>query len=217
MQQLQRVLIVDSHVLVASGLRTLLAYEPDIEVLPESAGVGESAGAEGALTPHLLLMDRTTPHCNDAEAVLEIKLRYPQARVLMLVPHANERCTLESLRAGANGYIRIDASREELRAAIRSVLQGRTYLDASASAELVGAYLEGRQSSAEGARVVLTPRERDVLKLVAAGKTSKHIAECLSLSVKTVGKHRSNLMAKLDLHNSAALTAYALGHGMQFG
>ena len=216
MEKVQRVLMVDGHALLKAGLRALLADEPDIEVLAETDKGCDVVTAEGELTPHLLLLDRTMPDMNDIETVAKIKRRYPNARVLMIMPRKAEDLIRASLQTGANGFIRKDATHEELRVAIRSVLQGKSYLDMNDSGKVVNAYMGDRRPSAGSALDALTPRERDVLKLVAAGKSSKNIAEFLSLSVKTVGKHRSNLMAKLDLHNAAGLTAYAIERGLLF-
>lgn len=215
-EKLQRILIVDGHALLKAGLRALLAEEPNIEVLAETDKDREVVFANGELAPHLLLMDRTMPGMNDIEAVAEIKRRYPDARVLMIMPPRTGDFVRASLQAGASGCIRQDATHEELRVAIRSVLQGKSYPGMDVSGKVVNAYLGARPSTTGGTPDALTPRERDVLKLVAAGKSSKNIAEILSLSVKTVGKHRANLMAKLDLHNAAGLTAYAIERGLLF-
>jgi two-component system response regulator NreC len=214
MEKLQRILIVDGHAVLLAGLRRLLAGEPDIEVLADTRREREVIPAGDDSAPHLLLIDRTMPGMDDIEAVADIKRCYPGVRVLMIVPHETEDFILASLQAGVNGCVRSDATREELRTAIRSVLHGKSYLGMDASGNAVNANPRSRPSRAAGGPDTLTPRECDVLKLVAAGKSSKRIAECLSLSVKTVAKHRANLMAKLDLHNAAGLTAYALERGL---
>ena len=215
MEKVQRVLMVDGHALLKAGLCALLANEPDIEVLADSDKGCDVLSADGGLAPHLLLLDRTMPGMNDTEAVAKVRRRYPHARVLIIMPRSAGDLIRWSLRTGANGFIRKDATHEELRVAIRSVLQGKSYLDMNVSGNVVNAHAEeGRRPGTDSALDALTPRERDVLRLVAAGKSSRDIAEFLSLSVKTVGKHRSNLMAKLDLHNAAGLTAYAIERGL---
>ena len=152
---------------------------------------------------------------NGIEAVTEIKRRYPDVRVLVLTLHKTEDYIHASLKAGADGYILKDASQGEFLVAIRSVLQGKTYLSIDVSAKVVSGYLgRGNSSGTTSVYDSLTHREREVLKLVAEGKSNKYIAEFLSLSVKTVEKHRSNLMAKLDLHNASGLTAYAMEKGL---
>jgi DNA-binding NarL/FixJ family response regulator len=214
MELLQRILIVDGYAMLNAGVRALVTGEADIEILAQAKEDSEQTSAVGELAPHLLLLDRSMPGRNDVAAVAEIKQRYADARVLVIVARNTEDCVHAMLQAGANGCIRNDATHAEFRAAIRSVLQGKTYL--STKVPQKGGYADaaGSLPGAGSARGQLTPRERDVLKLVAAGKSSRCIAKLLSLSVKTVGKHRANLMAKLDVHNAAGLTAYAIARGL---
>ena len=215
MEKKYRVLIVDDHTLFRAGLRALLTQDPDIEVVGEADNGRDAVRAVGQLAPHLVLMDLSMPEMNGMEAITEIKRRYPDVRVLVLTLHRAEDYIHASLKAGADGYILKDATQEEFRAATRSVMQGKTYLSMDVSAKVVSGYLGGGSSS--GASSVydsLTHREREVLKLVAEGNSNKYIAEYLNLSVKTVEKHRSNLMSKLDLHNASGLTAYAIEKGL---
>jgi two-component system, NarL family, response regulator NreC len=215
MDKTQRVLIVDDHTLLRAGLRGLLAQDPDIEIVGEAADGRDAVRAVGQLSPHLVLMDLTMPGMNGIEAVTEIKRRYPDVRILVMTLHKTEDFIHASLRAGADGYILKDATHEELRLAIRSVLQGKTYLSMDVSGKVVSGYLGGGKSrSGSSVFDTLTHREREILKLVAEGKSNKQIAEFLSLSVKTVEKHRSNLMSKLDVHNAAGLTAFAIEKGL---
>jgi DNA-binding NarL/FixJ family response regulator len=155
------------------------------------------------------------PSMNGMEAMTEIKRRYPDVRLLVMTLHKTEDYIHAALKAGADGYILKDATQEEFRAAIRIVRQGKTYLSIDVSAKVVTGYL-GRGKPADGSSIYdsLTHREREVLKLVAEGKSNKTSAEFLNLSVKTVEKHRSNLMAKLDVHNASGLTAYAMEKGL---
>jgi DNA-binding NarL/FixJ family response regulator len=218
MDKTQRVLIVDDHTLLRAGLRALLAQDPDIEIVGEAADGRDAVRAVGQLSPHLVLMDLTMPGMNGIEAVTEIKRRYPDVRILVMTLHKTEDFIHASLRAGADGYILKDATHEELRLAIRSVLQGKTYLSMDVSGKVVSGYLGGGKSrSGSSVFDTLTHREREILKLVAEGKSNKQIAEFLSLSVKTVEKHRSNLMSKLDVHNAAGLTAFAIEKGLLVG
>ena len=215
MDKVQRVLIVDDHTLLRAGLRSLLAEEPGIEIAGEAADGRDAIRAVGQLSPDLVLMDLSMPGMNGIEAVIEIKRRYPEVRVLVLTLHISEDFIHASLRAGADGYILKDATHDELLVAIRSVLKGKTYLSMDVSGKVVSGYLGGGKS-ASGSSVfdTLTHREREVLKLVAEGSSNRGIAGFLSLSVKTVEKHRSNLMSKLDVHNAAGLTAFAIGKGL---
>jgi DNA-binding NarL/FixJ family response regulator len=214
MKKLQRILIVGGHPLLRAGLRLLLAETPDIEVLSGADGAREFRLELTELSPQLLLLDRSVPGTDGVESLAELKRRFPSARVLMVVPRKSEDIVQACMQAGVAGCVRHDATHEEFRAAIRSVLEGKSCLEVDergqAAKPCVDASGFGACSGPDG----LTPRERDVLKLVAAGKSSKIIAEMLSLSVKTVGKHRANLMAKLDLHNAAGLTAYAMKRGL---
>ena len=215
MDKKQRILIVDDHTLLRAGLRALLAQDPGIEIVGEASDGRDAVRAVGQLTPNLVLMDLTMPGMNGIEAVTEIKRRYPDVRVLVMTLHKTEEFIHASLKAGADGYILKDATHDELRVAIRSVLQGKTYLSMDVSGKVVSGYLGGGKS-ASGSSVfdTLTHREREILKLVAEGNPNKVMAEFLSLSVKTVEKHRSNLMAKLGVHNAAGLTAFAIEKGL---
>jgi len=215
MEKAKRILIVDDHTLLRAGLRALLAQDPGIEIVGEAADGRDAVRAVGQFSPNLVLMDLTMPGMNGIEAVTEIKRRYPEVRILVMTLHKTEDFIHASLQAGADGYILKDATHDELRVAIRSVLLGKTYLSMDVSGKVVSGYLGGGKS-ASGSSVfdTLTHREREILKLVAEGKPNKGIAEFLNLSVKTVEKHRSNLMSKLDVHNAAGLTAFAIEKGL---
>jgi DNA-binding NarL/FixJ family response regulator len=215
MERKHRILIVDDHTLLRAGLRALLAQDPSIEIVGEAANGRDAVRAIGQLSPNLVLMDLSMPGMNGVEAMTEIKRRYPDVRILVMTLHKTEDFIHASLQAGADGYILKDATREELRLAVRSVLQGKTYLSMDVSGKVVSGYLGGgKSSSGSGSADTLTNRERQVLKLVAEGKSSKETADFLSLSVKTVEKHRANLMSKLGLHNVAGLTAFAIEKGL---
>jgi len=215
MNEKQRILIVEDHTLLRAGLSALLSQDPDIEIVGELDNGRDAIRSIATLNPHLVLMDLTLPGCNGIEAIEEIKRRDPKVRILVLTLHRNDEYIHESLRAGTDGYILKDASLDELRVAIRSVLNGKTYLSPDISSKVVNGYL-GSGKSGRGASVwdKVTHRERQVLKLVAEGRPNKFIAEYLCLSIKTVEKHRSNLMHKLDLHNASALTTFAIEKGL---
>jgi DNA-binding NarL/FixJ family response regulator len=215
MKEKRRVLIVEDHTLLRAGLSALLSQEPDIEVAGELDSGRDAVRAIAALSPHLVLMDLTMPGMNGVEAVAEIKRRYPKVRVLVLTLHKSEDFIHASLRAGADGYILKDATHDELCLAIRSVLMGKTYLSMDVAGKVVSGYVDGGASAAgSGVYDKVTHREREILKLVAEGNGNRAIADFLNLSVKTVEKHRSNLMSKLDLHNAAGLTAFAIEKGL---
>lgn len=211
----RRILIAEDHTLLRVGLRALLAQEPDIEIVGEADNGRDAIRSISTMAPDLVLMDLTMPGTNGIEAIAEIKRRYPEIRILVLTLHRAEEYVHQSLRAGADGYILKDATHDELRIAIRSVLNGKTYLSPDISNTVISGYLgNGKSAGVSSAWETVTHRERQVLKLVAEGRPNKSIAEYLCLSVKTVEKHRSNLMKKLDLHNASMLTAFAIGKGL---
>jgi DNA-binding NarL/FixJ family response regulator len=215
MKEKRRVLIVEDHTLLRAGLSALLSQEPDIEVAGELDSGRDAVRAIAALSPHLVLMDLTMPGCNGIEAIIEIKKRFPEVKILVLTLHKTEEYIHESLRAGADGYILKDATHDELRVAIRSILNGKTYLSPDISDKVVNGYLgSGKGSNLSSVWDTVTHRERQVLKMVAEGHPNRYIAEFLCLSVKTVEKHRSNMMKKLDLHNASALTTFAIEKGL---
>lgn len=210
-----RILIVEDHTLLRQGLLAMLSMEPDMEVVGEAMDGRQGVRMAGSLAPGLVLMDLTMPGTNGTEAIAEIKKRYPEIRVLVLTVHKAEEYIRAALQAGADGYVLKHATRDELMLAIRSILNGKTYLSPDVAEKVVNGYLDGGLGGhTPTAWESLTLREREVLKLIAEGHANKHIATYLSLSVKTVEKHRSNLMKKLDMHNAAALTAYAIERGM---
>lgn len=211
----QRIFIVEDHALLRAGLRALLIQDPDIEIIGEADNGRDAVRGVATLSPHLVLMDLSMPGMNGIEAMKDIKHRHPGMRILVLTSHKTEEYIHESLRAGADGYLLKDATHDELRVAIRSVLNGKTYLSPDISAKVIHGYLGmGKNDSVGGSWDTLTHREREVLKLVAEGHPNKYIADYLCLSIKTVEKHRSNLMKKLDLHNASTLTTYAIERGL---
>lgn len=215
MDKKHRVLIVDDHTLFRAGLKALLIQDPAVEIVGEAGNGRDAIRAVSQLTPDLVLMDITMPGMNGIEAVTEIKRRYPEVRVLVMTLHTAEDYIHASLKAGADGYILKDATQEEFHVAMRSVLLGKTYLSIDVSAKVVSGYLGGgKTTGTSGIYDSLTHREREVLKLIAEGKMNKSIADYLNLSVKTVEKHRSNLMSKLNVHNAAQLTVYAMENGL---
>jgi DNA-binding NarL/FixJ family response regulator len=210
-----RILIVEDHFLLRAGLRALLSQDPDIEIVGEADNGCDAVYAIESLMPHLVLMDLSMPGMNGIEAIIEIKRHHPKTRVMMLTIHKTDEYIRETLHAGADGYILNDATYDELRIAIHSVLSGRIYLSPAISAKVIDGYLgKAKSGSALNALAALTRRERAVLKLVAEGNPNKYIAEHLCLSVKTVEKHRYNLMKKLDLHNASSLTYFAIENGL---
>jgi DNA-binding NarL/FixJ family response regulator len=217
MNEKKRILIVDDHTLLRAGLRALLSQDTDIDIVGEADNGRDAVRAIGVRTPDLVLMDLNMPGMNGLEAIVDIKRRYPETRVLVLTIHKTDEYIHGALRAGADGYILKDATHDELRIAIKSLLNGKTYLSPDISAKVINGYMGTNTNKANGADSTwdtLTHREREVLKLVAEGHPNKYIAEYFCLSIKTVEKHRSNLMKKLDLHNASTLTVYAIEKGL---
>ena len=215
MKEKGRIVIAEDHTILREGLRALISSQEDLEVVGEAGDGMEAVRQVEGLTPDLILMDLSMPKMNGVEAIREIRKRIPQTRILALTVHKTEEFILEVLQAGADGYIPKDASSNELMMAIRSVLMGKRYLCPSVSRVVIEGYLESRRTPESTTPWdTLTKREREILKLIAEGHKNKEIADYLCISVKTVEKHRANLMKKLDLHSAAALTAYAMERGL---
>lgn len=211
----KRILIAEDHTLLRAGLRALLSQEKDFEIVGEVENGRDAVQAVGLLSPHLILTDLSMPGMNGLESIVDIKRRFPDTRVLVMTIHKTEEYIHESLRAGANGYILKDATQDELLLAIRNVLNGKTYLSPDISSKVINGYLgTDKAANVTSPWDTLTHREREVLKLVAEGHPNKYIANYFFLSIKTIEKHRSNLMKKLDLHNASTLTAYAIEKGL---
>jgi len=215
MREKGRIVIAEDHTILREGLRALLSSQEHLEVVGEAGDGREAIRQVEELTPDLILMDLSMPKMNGVEAIREIRRRVPETRILALTVHKAEEFILEVLQAGADGYIPKDASSNELMMAIKSVLLGKRYLSPSVSNVVIEGYLESRRTSESITPWdKLTKREREILKLIAEGHKNKEIADFLCISVKTVEKHRANLMKKLDLHSAAALTAYAMERGL---
>lgn len=209
------ILLVDDHSILRAGLRSILNTKSDLQVVAEADNGLDAIKAALSLKPDLLLTDLSMPKKNGTEAISEIKKRLPETRCLVLTMHTSEEHIRMALNAGADGYILKDDSHDELLTAIKTVLSGKTYLSPSICGNIVSGYLN---SSGSGKPLTsldaLTRREKEVIKLIAEGSRNKDIAEDLSISIKTVEKHRSNLMKKLNLHSISNLTNYAIKNGL---
>jgi len=215
MGEKQGIVIAEDHTILREGLRALITSNPDFEVVGEAGDGREAIRCVEKLTPDLILIDLSMPRMNGMDAIREIKKGCPETKILVLTVHKTEEYILATLRAGADGYVLKDATHAELLMAIESVLKGKPYLSPGVSERVIEGYLEGRKTlRSESPWDTLTQREREVLKLIGEGYKNKEIADYLYISVKTVEKHRANLMKKLDLHSISALTAYAMEKGL---
>jgi len=214
-----RVLVADDHTIVRRGLVSLLALGEGIDVVGEAADGRTAVELALELEPDVVLMDVSMPELNGLEAASRIKKKSPEIKVLILSAHDNEEYVLQVVRSGANGYLLKNTSSDDLYAAIRSVHRGHAYFSPSVSKIIADELLRGpRPGPAEAdegpALTRLTSREREIIQLIAEGRTHQQIGELLHISPRTVDTHCNNLMKKLDIHDSAALVAYAIKNGI---
>jgi DNA-binding NarL/FixJ family response regulator len=210
-----KIVLAEDHTILREGLRALLEADPSFEIIGEAQNGREAVRCVERLEPDLLLMDLSMPRMSGMDAIREIKSRYPEIKIIALTVHKTEEYLLTTLKAGADGYVLKDATHDELVMAIKNVMGGKSYLSPGVSEKVIEGYLEGRSVHRSlSPWETLSQREREVLKLIAEGFKNKEIAEDLCISLKTVEKHRANLMKKLDLHNAAALTVYAVQKGL---
>ncbi|MDR7544548.1 MAG: response regulator transcription factor [Armatimonadota bacterium] len=210
-----RVLIAEDHAIVREGIRRLLTAEPDIEVVGE-AGDGEVAvDLAQSLRPDVVCLDVSMPRLNGVEATRQIKSLMPEVGIVILTMHEDEAYFYELVKAGASGYVLKRASARDLVDAVRAVASGHTFLHPVVARRLVTEYESRAVREDDRARFDgLTERERQVVRLIANGKTNREIAEILHISVKTVETHRTHIMEKLDLHDRAHLVRYAVRKGL---
>lgn len=209
-----RVLIADDHALFREGIRTLLSGYADLEVVGEAADGREAIERARECRPDIVLMDIAMPGLGGLEATLELKKILPGVKILILTQYDNREYLYRFFKAGVSGYVLKRAAGTELVAAIRAVYQGGVFLHPEVAPAVVEGYLGGIKPSEEDPYETLTDREKQVLKLVAEGKTNKEIAGILGISVKTAMGHRANLMEKLGIHNRAELVKFALQRGI---
>lgn len=204
-------LLAEDHALVRSGLHALLMRMPDVEVVGEAADGRQAVAMAEQLRPDLILMDIAMPLLNGIEATRRVTAQLPRIRVIMLSAHSTEDYVAQALTAGAAGYVLKGAGTAELELGIRAVAAGHSYLTPAVSRQVIDEYVSRVSTRPQG---VLTPRQREVLQLIAEGKTSKDVANTLGISLKTVETHRSQLMRRLGLHDVPALVRYAVRQGM---
>jgi DNA-binding NarL/FixJ family response regulator len=209
-----RILLADDHTVVRRGLRLLLDAEPDLEVVAEASDGAEAI--EKAVTGEvdLAILDVTMPRMTGLQAIHELTRRRRDLKILILTMHESEQFLYEALRAGASGYVLKSAADLDLVRACRGAMRGEPFLYPAAITALIRNYLERGQNDDSIRHDPLTPRENEVLKLIAESHTSKEIAEILVISERTVDRHRANILEKLGLRDRAALTRYAIRRGL---
>jgi DNA-binding NarL/FixJ family response regulator len=207
-----QILLVDDHTIVREALASLLALDPEIRVIGAAGNGTDALRLIETLHPDIVLLDLSLPGMHGTEIIRQARFSHPAVKCLVLTVHMSEPIVRAALHSGAAGYLLKESSFEELRTAIHSVARGQTYLSPMITDKVLTGYLrkQSPQPSEGSPWQKLSDREREVLKLVAEGATSKEIAENLCISVRTVEKHRASLMAKLNLRTTAGLTAYAI-------
>jgi DNA-binding NarL/FixJ family response regulator len=208
-----RILVADDHAIVRSGLRKLLDAKPDLEVVAEAEDGAEAVEKALAEDVQLAILDVSMPRLTGIQAAAELHKRKPELKLLMLSMHDSEQFLFESLKAGASGYVLKSGADTDIVDACRAAMRGESYLYPSAVTTLVRDYVE-RGGRGEEQFDVLTPRELEVLKLIAEANTSKEIADRLFISIKTVDRHRQNILDKLGMRDRVELTRYAIRRGL---
>lgn len=209
-----RILIADDHEVARRGIRALLESHPGWEVCGEAADGREAVNAASRLKPELVLLDIGMPSLNGLDATRQILAAEPDTHVLILTMHDSEQVVREVLAAGARGFLLKSDAGRDLVAAVEALQHHRTFFTTKVAQLVLEGYLRPDPDSDRSLRSVLTPREREVIQLLAEGKTTKEVATTLNLSVKTAETHRTNLMRKLDLHSVVDLTLYAVRNGI---
>jgi DNA-binding NarL/FixJ family response regulator len=208
-----RILIADDHAIVRSGLKKVLDAKPDLEVVAEAEDGAEAVEKALAEDVHLAILDVSMPRMTGIQAAAELHKRKPEVRLLMLSMYDSEQFLFEALKAGASGYVLKSGADNDIVEACRAAMRGDSFLYPSAITKLVRDYVE-RGGRGEEQFDVLTPRELEVLKLIAEAHTSKEIAQLLFISIKTVERHRQNILDKLGMRDRVELTRYAIRRGL---
>ncbi|WP_460308808.1 response regulator [Actinocorallia aurea] len=209
-----RILLADDHALVRRGLRLILDSEPDLAVAAEAADGAEAVEAAASGGVDLAVLDIAMPRMTGLQAAREISRRAPQVRILMLSMYDNEQYFFEALKSGASGYVLKSAADQDLIEACRAAMRGEPFLYPGAMTALIRDYLQRERQGERLPDSILTPREEEVVKLIAEGNSTREIAETLFISAKTVDRHRSNILAKLGMRDRLELTRYAIRAGL---
>jgi len=211
---MMRIVLADDHQLVRAGLRSLLQSFPDVSVLAECGDGHEALVLVDRHQPDVLLLDITLPGLNGLEVARRVPKLSPNTRVLILSMHAGAEYVAQALRAGVAGYLIKDSAVDELKVALDALQRGRNYLSTAISQSVVSGFLDPAGGGAQSQLSVLTPRQREILQLIAEGHSTRDIAKRLGLSVKTVESHRSQLMDRLDIRDVSGLVRFAIRAGL---
>ena len=209
-----RIILADDHQIVRQGLRILLEAETDMKIVAEADNGRKVLKQAQELLPDVIIMDLSMPELNGIEATRQILSGAPEVKVIALSMHSDSLFVLNMIKSGASGYLLKDCALEELVKAIRAVVDDKTYLSPGVSDIVIRDFVTGWQTTNSSAFSVLSPREREVLQLMAEGRTTNQIADGLCVSVKTVEAHRKQVMTKLGIHSVAELTKYAIRQGL---
>jgi len=211
-----RLLVADDHALIRAGIRSLLQGIPEFEIVGEASDGLEAIERVAALRPHVLLTDIAMPRLNGLMVAERVANEFPDVRVIILSMHANEEFVGQAVRAGAAGYLLKDADSTELELAIKAVVRGESYLTPAVSKQAMASYMEliGEPRPKVAPADPLTPRQREILRLIAEGQTTKGIANTLKISAKTVETHRAQIIERLDIHDIPGLVRYAMRTGL---
>jgi len=209
-----RVLLADDHALVLAGIRALVEELGGVQIVAEANNGRDAVALVKQLKPDLVIMDISMKDLNGIEATAQIKAEMPATRVLILSMHTTEDFVRRAIKAGASGYLVKDSAPLDLKLAIAAVLRDEIYLSPRVSRHVVSGFLDGTSLRNESSIDALTARQREILQLIAEGKSTKEIAYKLNVSIKTVETHRAALMQRLDIHDVAGLVLYAVRHGL---
>ena len=209
-----RVILADDHAIVREGLRSILENELRMNVVAQAENGWDAVELALKLRPDVMIMDISMPDLNGIEATRRIVAEASTVRIIALSMHADKRYVAEMLKAGASGYLLKHSALDELERAIRTVLSGKTYVSPSIAGVMVKDYVDHLKAASQGMLVQLTVKEREVLQLLAEGKSTKEIAGKLNVSVPTIETHRQHIMEKLDIHTVAELTKFAIREGL---
>ncbi len=209
-----KILLADDHEIVRCGLKAIIETRPDLEVIGEAGNGREAVSMVDELRPHIVIMDITMPDLNGLEATRQIKDKHPAIRIIALSMHHNKRFVVDMLKAGVSGYISKATVHNDLLLAIGAAMAGEVYLSSKITGIVAEDYITGQAGGEAVPASVLSPREREVLQLIAEGKSTKEIALHLHVSVKTIESTRRQIMNKLNIFNVADLTKYAISEGL---